>query len=567
MIRKRSPSVLAALCLVVLAACGGQDGPSAADGGLTDGGVTQGSFTLGLSPAKIVAVEGQVTSAEVTVTLTRSDFGDAVAFTLDGEAATGTFEPASVEGNTTTLTLSIPADVPVGDHALTITGTAGSLSQTATLTLSVEPAPITVAGTVTDQYGADYQGATVLVEDVDGPKSIDSPGAITLTDGSFSIASVRPPYKITVTPRAGDGAPLTWAGLSRADPSIGIVSNTNDVCGYSAGILSGTLAAPVAAGHKATVIFVGAGIDRLPALSNKQLPLAAGATSYEMTVDFSHDGDVCPLIVHGRLVYLEWDVATRAFTQAFSMNTDLPAGLTPVVVDVPASPVTPATFTGTVSLPPGATAGNVSLVIPFGKAFAQVNGEAGSVALSVGAATSTFELNAFDPTLSVRLIAYASSPGAIGWVWSDSVKPGQGPVNLALQTAPAALSPSGPGVDPAVTFSQQEVAGASVYLTSVYASAGGAAWTGISSSPSVVAPATSAGPWVFDPMTDYEWQVGTRTFVAFTGDPPGVDAFVAGRLSRLDLAGFMLLPEALFDPVHVSAGTESVGRASFTTGE
>jgi uncharacterized membrane protein len=53
---------------------------------------------------------------------------------------TATFVPASIAApgsGTSQLTLRVSSSAPVGTHAITITGTAGSVTHSATLTLTI----------------------------------------------------------------------------------------------------------------------------------------------------------------------------------------------------------------------------------------------------------------------------------------------------------------------------------------------------------------------------------------------------------------------------------------------
>lgn len=74
-----------------------------------------------------------------TIVLTRSGLTASVAFTLSAlpTGATATFNPASITGTSTVLTVCVASTTPVGTYPLTITATSGTLAHTTTLTLTV----------------------------------------------------------------------------------------------------------------------------------------------------------------------------------------------------------------------------------------------------------------------------------------------------------------------------------------------------------------------------------------------------------------------------------------------
>jgi hypothetical protein len=98
-------------------------------------------FTLSVSPTSSTVTQGMSTT--YTVTITRSGgFAGSVAFSVSGLGAgqTGTFNPASTTGTTSTLTIATTATAATGTFPFTITGTSGTLTRTTTATLVVNPA-------------------------------------------------------------------------------------------------------------------------------------------------------------------------------------------------------------------------------------------------------------------------------------------------------------------------------------------------------------------------------------------------------------------------------------------
>ena len=154
---------LAALALVLLAACpGGDDGPT----------TPPPTPTVGVTlAASAVALTTGGSPAQIGITVSRGgNYAGAVDLSLDGAPAgvTGSFSPASVANGTTTstLTLSAAASAAAGTANVTVRakGT-GAADQTAPLTLTLTAPPPTPAFTMTLAAGtlSVQQGASGVV--------------------------------------------------------------------------------------------------------------------------------------------------------------------------------------------------------------------------------------------------------------------------------------------------------------------------------------------------------------------------------------------------------------------
>ncbi len=101
--------------------------------------VTVSNFTLSATPASQAVMAGQ--SATYTATVTPvSGFTGTVAFTVTGlpAGAVGTFTPPSVTGSgSTSLLVTTTGPTPSGTYPLVISGTSGSITRTANVTLIV----------------------------------------------------------------------------------------------------------------------------------------------------------------------------------------------------------------------------------------------------------------------------------------------------------------------------------------------------------------------------------------------------------------------------------------------
>ena len=108
---------------------------------LTLAAATAADYSLSVAPASQTVVAGN--SASYTVTITPSGgFAGQVNLTIGGlpGGATGTFNPNPATSSSM-LTVSTGNTTPAGTYTLTLTGTSGSLSHTASATLMVSAAP------------------------------------------------------------------------------------------------------------------------------------------------------------------------------------------------------------------------------------------------------------------------------------------------------------------------------------------------------------------------------------------------------------------------------------------
>ena len=176
--------------------------------GLIQGG---GDFTISAGPAsQTVAVAGN-TSYSLSVGAL-AGFGGTVGLSVKGlpSGATGTFTPASVVGSgLSTLQITTDGTAAVGTYTLTVTGTSGALSHSASVSLSVSNA---TSGSL----------AIDKVISADGTSTIATPPFSTSGSGELILAFVASdgpsPGKQTVTV---SGAGLSWTLVKRTNTQAG----------------------------------------------------------------------------------------------------------------------------------------------------------------------------------------------------------------------------------------------------------------------------------------------------------------------------------------------------------
>ena len=188
------------------------------------------SFTLSATPTSTTVAAGG--TGTYTVTLTQgSGFSGTVSFSVTGlpSGATGLFNPSSLTtSGSSTLSISTIASTPPASYTLTITGTSGEASNTATVTLvvganftvSVSPKSQTIARGKSGIY-------TVTLTASPGLTSFSVSGLPPKTTASFNPTSVTSSGSSTLTVHVGPKARTGTSTLTiKATTSEGLVQST-----------------------------------------------------------------------------------------------------------------------------------------------------------------------------------------------------------------------------------------------------------------------------------------------------------------------------------------------------
>src|SRR5213083_2829728 len=151
-------------------------------------------YTLSLAPAALTIVQGA--TGTTTVTITRTNFTDAVTLSLGGAPTglTGAFDPAAPTGNTSTLTVSVGAAVAPGLYNLTVDGTGAPGNRSTPLALTVSAAPdytlsLTPAALTIGQGATGNTTVTITRTNFTGAVTLSLGNAPTGVTGSFNPAA------------------------------------------------------------------------------------------------------------------------------------------------------------------------------------------------------------------------------------------------------------------------------------------------------------------------------------------------------------------------------------------
>lgn len=268
-------------------------------------------FTLAASPASQSVNQG--VTANYTVTLTAlNGYANSVTFSISSlpTGATATFTPASLTGSgSSSLAISTTASTPVGNYPLTITGTDGVLTHTASITLVVTtpdfsltaaPALQTIVAGDTANYTATiaalngYTGTISLsvsglpagASPVFTPASITNSGSSALAIATTLGTTPNGNYPLTIT--ATDGVLTHSASVTLIVTDFGISATPSSQTVVQGNATSYTVALTVSSVFVGTVNFSVAGLPAsTTAVFNPPSLTASGTTSLTITTSTS----------------------------------------------------------------------------------------------------------------------------------------------------------------------------------------------------------------------------------------------------------------------------------------
>jgi subtilase family serine protease len=162
---------------------------------------TTPGFTLSASPGSVSIVQGSSGSSTITSTVS-GGFDSAVALTASGapSGVSVSFSPSSITGTgTSSASITVASTVAAGTYSILVTGTAGSTTETTTISLTVT-APVTGGFTISVSPSSGYlldgeSGYAVVTVTATG--GFDSPVALSATGVPSGVTSSFSPTSIT----------------------------------------------------------------------------------------------------------------------------------------------------------------------------------------------------------------------------------------------------------------------------------------------------------------------------------------------------------------------------------
>jgi uncharacterized membrane protein len=205
--------------------------------GADAGTVQQPDFSLTATPSSQTISAGGSASYTASVSPINS-FTGSVALTVTGlpSGATASFNPSSISGGTGSSTLSITTNntVAAGNYTLTITGTSGTTSHTATVALSINAQPdFTLSANPNSlSVNAGSSGASTVsvgvVNGFSGAVALSVSGAPSGVTATLSSSSVNAPGSATLTVTAPSSAASSTSTLTITGTS-GSITHTATV--------------------------------------------------------------------------------------------------------------------------------------------------------------------------------------------------------------------------------------------------------------------------------------------------------------------------------------------------
>lgn len=200
----------------LLAACGGGNKADQPDSNGSNT-VPDDDFTITVEPLVGQTLSSGISgSVSINVVVSRGvDLVDPIALTASGLPAgvTATFDDTSLpqSGDHTTLALSIDVGASAGTTDITVTGTAGSNTHSATIPLELH------TQTVTGKVRGNAAGVTV--------RMVGKDAVVSDASGNFTFTDVKVPYDLYSLGQSGpDNAPIPtvnyYKGLTRLDPVV-----------------------------------------------------------------------------------------------------------------------------------------------------------------------------------------------------------------------------------------------------------------------------------------------------------------------------------------------------------
>ncbi|HYD43165.1 MAG TPA: cellulase family glycosylhydrolase [Anaeromyxobacter sp.] len=325
------------------------------------GGTQTPNFTLAASPASVSVNRGA--TATSTISISRTSFTDAVAFTASGLPAgvSASFNPSSSTGTSSVVTFTATSTATTGTSNVTITGAGGGLTRTVVIPLTVN------TGTTTPNFTLSASPSAVTVN---RSASATTTIAIARTNFTSSVA-----FSLSGLP----------GGVS-ASFNPGSTTGNSSVVTFTASSTATT------GTFNVTVTGSGSGLIRTVVIP---LTVSTGTTTPNFTLSAS---PTSVSVAQGSSATVSLSIARTNFTSAVAFTASTP----PAGVTIGFNPTSTTANASTVTFTASATAAT-------GTSNITITGAGGGITRTVvialtvtpGTTTPTFTLSAAPTSLSV----------------------------------------------------------------------------------------------------------------------------------------------------------------------
>lgn len=276
-------------------------------------GAPTAGFTLSASPSSVTVVQGNSGTSTITSAVT-GGFNSAITLTASGQPSGVTvgFSPSSITGaGTSSMTITVGASVATGTYPITVTGTSGSITQTTSVSLTVNPAagftlsasPSSVSvvqgnsgtSTITSAVTGGFNSAIALtasgqpsgVTVTFNPTSITGAGTSTMTM-NVAASTATGSYPITVTGKSGSITQTTTVTLtvtSATSPSFAVSVSPTTITVTRGSSGTATVTTTVSGGFSSAITLSATGQGSLQKVTFSPNPIAApGSGTSTMTI-------------------------------------------------------------------------------------------------------------------------------------------------------------------------------------------------------------------------------------------------------------------------------------------
>lgn len=261
---------------------------------LTVAPYTNASFVVAATPGVQAVTAGDGTSYNVSVTATNGSFTSNVVLSVSAlpAGASGGFTPPSVGGSgSSTLNITTSTNTPAGAYTLTVTGTGGGLTRSASVTLNVSGFLLSATPTsqnVSTNGSTSFNVGVLYTNSFSGNVNLSVNGLPAGAIANFTPTTVsgssNSTLTVTVSPSTLPGIyPLTITATSGSLVQTAVVSL--NVFTFSLSAIPTAQTVTTSAGINYTVSIVGtSGISNVVALSVSSLPAGAVASFLPTTL-------------------------------------------------------------------------------------------------------------------------------------------------------------------------------------------------------------------------------------------------------------------------------------------